>query len=238
MNTSPPIQTSNLEPQTAIVIIDYGLGNLRSVVNAFAAIGYPATVSSDAAVIRAAERIVLPGVGAAGEAMRRLRDIGLDDTVREAVARGKPTLGLCLGMQLFFDHSEENDTSCLGILPGVVRRLQPTSANDASPLLKVPHIGWAQLTVCQPHPLLAAMSSEYIYFVHGYVCQPASAALTLAIADYGGPFVAIVGRGNVVAVQGHPERSDVVGLGFLRRFAAWQPLFVSRRQRSGKKSRW
>jgi imidazole glycerol-phosphate synthase subunit HisH len=234
-------QSSVFSPQSSLVVVDYGLGNLRSVVNAFAAIGNPATLSSVPAVVRAADKVVLPGVGAAGEAMRRLRELGLDDAVREAAAAGKPTLGLCLGMQLFFDYSEENDTPCLGILPGTVRRLNPGAspghqggpppaptgiAKDSTFYLlpstfKVPHIGWGQLTVCQPHPLLAGMDGEYIYFVHSYVCVPAAPDIVLATADYGGAFVAIAGRGNVIAVQGHPERSDVVGLGFLRRFAAW-----------------
>ncbi len=226
-------------------------------VNAFAAIGHPATLSSDAAVVRAADKVVLPGVGAAGEAMRRLREMGLDAAVRDVATAGKPTLGLCLGMQLFFDYSEENDTPCLGILPGNVKRLNPDTSmgqqggpppaptNGVAMLpqggpppapmvnitdsfynlhstFKVPHIGWGQLTVSQPHPLLARMGGEYIYFVHSYVCVPSAPDIVLATADYGGAFVAIAGRGNVIAVQGHPERSDVVGLGFLRRFAAWE----------------
>ncbi len=258
-NEAAATQNSKLKTQNSIVVVDYGLGNLRSVVNAFASIGYPATLSSDAAAVRAADRVVLPGVGAAGEAMRRLRELGLDDAVREAATMGKPTLGLCLGMQLFFDYSEENDTPCLGILPGKVRRLNPgiNVGQQGGPLpaptvgtealqqgeprapteiatvstiynlqstIKIPHIGWSQLTVCHAHPLLTGMDGEYIYFVHSYICEPMIADIAWATADYSGEFVAIAGRGNVIAVQGHPERSDVVGLGFLKRFAEWQVL--------------
>jgi glutamine amidotransferase len=191
-----------------VVVIDSGGANLASLEFALERLGADAHVTSDAAEIAAAPRVILPGVGSARDAMQRLRAAGLGARLPALV---QPVLGICLGMQLLFEHSEEGSTDCLGILPGAVRRL------DARPALPVPHMGWNRLNVVREDPLLEGVAStEYLYFVHGYAA-PVS-AVTLATASYGVDLAAVVRRGNFWGTQFHPERSARAGARILQNF--------------------
>ncbi len=191
-----------------VVIIDSGGANLASLVFALERLGARPRVSADPAVIVAAPRLLLPGVGSAADAMRRLRGNGLDAVI---AALTQPLLGICLGMQLLFEHSDEGDTRCLGVLPGRVTALA------AAPGLPVPHMGWNTLESLRPDPLLEGIAGgEYFYFVHGYAASPAET--TLAVTDYGGPRVAVARRGNFRGVQFHPERSGPAGARLLANF--------------------
>ena len=190
------------------VIIDSGGANLASLQFAFERLGARTHVTTDAGEIASAARVVLPGVGAAGDAMQRLHHSG----VAALLPRLKqPVLGICLGMQLLFDHSEEGSTDCLGILPETVRRLRP------APGLPVPHMGWNQLEQVRDDPLLEGIvANEYVYFVHSYAV-PVS-AVTLATAAYGIPVSAVVRKGNFWGAQFHPERSAATGARVLANF--------------------
>lgn len=199
-----------------LAIVDYGMGNLHSVAKAIERLGYEAVVSGDAAVLLAADGILLPGVGAFGDAMEQLTASGLDGTLRQAVDSGKPLLGICLGMQLLFSASEEHGLHVgLGLLPGRAVRFSPESG------LKVPHMGWNRLQFKQPeHPLLAGLDEGHVYFVHSYHVLPEREQDLLAVTDYGQPVTAIVGRGNVFGMQFHPEKSGELGMALLRNFLA------------------
>lgn len=198
-----------------IAIIDYGMGNLRSVQKAFEHLGFEAVVTDDAAAVREASRVVLPGVGAFSDAMSRLRQTGLDRAFLGAVDAGKPVLGICLGMQMLFEHSEENGRfDGLGLFPGTITRL--TGGNG----LKIPHMGWNTLNA-RSCPLFDAGEDPCVYFVHSY-CAAEVADFTAATCDYGQTFTAAVWRENVAATQFHPEKSGEAGLRMLRRFAEWK----------------
>lgn len=200
-----------------VVIVDYDAGNLRSVARACREVGLPAEISRDPARIRNAERIIFPGVGAAGSAMRSLAESGVDAALVAAFNAGTPILGICLGLQISLDHSEENDTDTLGLLPGEVRRFR---LDD--PDLKVPHMGWNAVRVVRGHPVLDGIESgDEFYFVHAYRPIPADPADTIAESDYEEPFCSALGRANYVATQFHPEKSGPVGLRLLERFAQW-----------------
>lgn len=197
-----------------ITIVDYGAGNLRSVQKAFEYIGCDAVVTGDGAAIRSAERVVLPGVGAFGDAMRNLAQRGLDDVVRGVIADGTPFLGICLGMQLMYEHSEEGGCAGLGILPGRVVRF------PADMGLKVPQIGWNSLHICRPSRLLDGVpDGAYVYLVHSYYVQAAEQADVAAVTQYGvQPHVAVEHE-NILLTQFHPEKSGDVGLHILNNFA-------------------
>lgn len=196
-----------------VAIIDYGAGNLRSVEKAFQAGGVEAVVSSDERVLRAAERLVLPGVGAFRACMSALAARGFDGLVRERVAGGTPLLGVCVGMQMLFEESEEfGTTSGLGFLRGRVRRF----AED----LRVPQVGWNQVAWARPHALAAGLAQgEFFYFVHSFYCETGDDAAVLGRTEYGGDYASVVARGNVCGVQFHPEKSQAAGLRLLRNFA-------------------
>jgi glutamine amidotransferase len=198
---------------TRVAIIDYGVGNLRSVEKAFEAAGCEAVVSADERILREAERLVLPGVGAFGACMRGLAERGFDELVRERVAEGAPLLGVCVGMQMLFEESEEFGlTSGLGILPGRVRRF----SGD----LLVPHVGWNQVRQRAPHSLFEGIEDgAFFYFVHSYYCDPAEDGDAVGETDYGAPYASIVARGNVCGVQFHPEKSQAAGVRLLGNFA-------------------
>jgi len=193
---------------TDTVIIDSGGANLASLLFAFERLGAAARVTTDAAEITSAKRVILPGVGAAGDAMQRLRDSGVATLLPTLK---QPVLGICLGMQLLFSHSEEGSTQCLGIVPESVRRLKP------APGLPVPHTGWNQLTRLKDDPILDGIGAEdYVYFVHSYAA-PVS-AVTLATTDYGVALSAVVRKGNFWGAQFHPERSAGTGARLLANF--------------------
>lgn len=199
-----------------VAIVDYGVGNLFSLSRSFAAVGQEAVITSDEAVIRAAERVVLPGVGAFGDAAEKLRATGLDKVVKEAAAEGVPLLGICLGMQLLFEKSfEYGEHEGLGLIPGVIRPIA-----DVIPAgLKIPHIGWNALCLTERrHPLLRYIQTgDCVYFVHSYYAAECEDAV-LATAEYGAPLTAAVAVGNVMGCQFHPEKSGRVGLSILRAF--------------------
>jgi glutamine amidotransferase len=199
-----------------IVIIDYGMGNLRSVQKAIEAVGSNAQVSSDPDHVRRASHVILPGVGAFADAMAELRRSGLGEAFVEAAGAGKPCLGVCLGLQLLFDSSSEDGAhEGLGLLPGRVVRFRPR------PGLKIPHMGWNTLRVRNQVPLLAGLGPEpSVYFVHSYHAVPDRSDDVAAVADYPDPFAAIVWRENLMACQFHPEKSQHVGLAMYANFAA------------------
>lgn len=196
-----------------IAIIDYGVGNLYSVEKAFASLGAAVAVTSEPAAILGADKVVLPGVGAFGDCMANLKEYGLEDVVREVAGRGTPLLGICVGLQIMFEGSEEDPgVAGLGIFPGMVRRI-------AAPGLKIPHMGWNSLFPAADSPLFAGLpASPYFYFVHSYHAVPADSGLVTARAEYGGQVTAAVGRGSVQAVQFHPEKSGAAGLRVLANF--------------------
>lgn len=196
-----------------IAIVDYGMGNLRSVQKAFEKIGATARIVPFPRDLEKARGIVLPGVGAFGQAMNNLRAIGWDVALRESVTRGMPLLGICLGMQLLFESSEEmGQHEGLGILPGTVKRFRGE--------VKVPQMGWNQIHIRQPSVLLREVADgSYAFFVHSYYCAPSDKAMVLATTDYGIEFASVVGRGNVFGAQFHPEKSQSVGLKMLANFA-------------------
>lgn len=202
-----------------LAIIDYKAGNLTSVKLACDALGMTAVVTADPAVIRGADRVIFPGVGAAGSAMGNLREGGLEPVLRDVVASGRPFLGICVGTQILFDFSEEDGgTACLGLLPGRVQLFRPTDPSD-----KVPHMGWNQMRFQRSHPLLAGIADgSDFYFVHSYYPRPASPADTIGTTDYAGiSFASMVGRANIAATQFHVEKSGRVGLRLLENFAKW-----------------
>ena len=202
-------------------IIDYGIGNLRSLAKAFAAADVEAARTGDPDRIAEADRLVLPGVGAFGACAAALRDRGLFDLVRQRAEAGVPLLGVCVGMQLLFDASEERgDHAGLALLPGRVVRF-PRDLAAGGDRLKVPHMGWNRLRPQRPHPIVAG--DDWVYFVHSYHAAPAEPADVIATVDYGAEVPAVVGRANVVGVQFHPEKSARAGLAMLRRFASWTP---------------
>jgi glutamine amidotransferase len=198
-----------------IAVVDYGMGNRRSVEKALEHVGVRARVSGDPAELRRADGLVLPGVGAFPRGMRNLRELGLDELLRERVASGAPVLGICLGMQLAFERSvEHGGTSGLGIVAGEVTALSPGG-------LKLPHIGWNVVRFTKPEsPLLADLPRECaFYHVHSFAPVPAREEDVLGVADYGGPFVSAVQAGSFFGVQFHPEKSSSAGLRLLANFA-------------------
>lgn len=204
-----------------VTLIDYGFGNLRSVEKALEHAGATVTVTADPVVVRRAQKLVLPGVGAFGAGMAALHARGLREPVLAAAAAGVPLLGICLGMQLLFERSEEmGEHEGLGLLPGSVVRFQGEG-------LKVPHMGWNELEPRAAHPLLAGIpAGAHAYFVHSYTCQPAISGDLIATADYGGPVAAVAGRANIAGLQFHPEKSQRTGLRILRNFLDWEGDYV------------
>ncbi len=193
-----------------LAIIDYGMGNLRSVYMAFRRLGVEAEVTSDPGVLAQAQAVVLPGVGAFGDAMGNLRSLGLVQPIREIIADDTPLIGICLGLQLLFESSVEMGTHRgLGVLPGRVRRF-PNS-------LTVPHMGWNQIHQARPIPLWRGLPDHaYAYFVHSYYVEPDDASVIAATTDYGIDYASVVARGNLYGIQFHPEKSQTVGERILR----------------------
>jgi glutamine amidotransferase len=198
------------------IIVDYGMGNLRSVQKAFEKAGSAAEISADPGRVAEADKLVLPGVGAFGDAVARLRESGLDRPIAEHVRGGRPFLGICLGLQLLFEKSwEDGEHQGLSLFPGEVVGF------PAGQGVKVPHMGWNQLRVRRRSPLLQGIAEgAEVYFVHSYFVVPADRGLVSTETDYPTPFASSIWHGNVVATQFHPEKSQAVGLAMIRNFAA------------------
>jgi imidazole glycerol-phosphate synthase subunit HisH len=204
-----------------IGVVDYRAGNLTSVARALEYLHRPCIVTNDPRVLNDASHIIFPGVGAAGAAMANLRETGLDGHLREWIREGKPVLGICLGTQVIFDYSEEDDTPCLGIVPGSVRRF-PANLEVEGRRLKIPHMGWNRVELRQGHPVFAGIpDSAEFYFVHAYYPAPADEDWAAGWTDYGIRFCAAVAKKNLVAVQFHPEKSGRPGLALLENFCRW-----------------
>ena len=202
-------------------IVDYNAGNIKSVERALASLGADYVLSKSPRDLEHADRLIFPGVGEAAYAMEQLRRTGFDGFLRDWAKAGKPLLGICLGSQIIFDHSEEGGVDCLGLLPGTIRHFRRVW-DDAgvAPDLKVPHMGWNDVTYMNGgSPLFEGVPahSDY-YFVHSYLIQPADATIVKATADYGVPVPACVSRGSVTAFQFHPEKSGAAGLRILRNY--------------------
>jgi glutamine amidotransferase len=200
-----------------ITVIDYGAGNIQSVLRACAEVGEKVVRTGDPAVVARATKIIFPGVGAAPSAMAYLHDMGLDEALKKAVRAGVPVLGICLGAQIVLDRSEEGGQPCLGLIPGATVRFRPPDGS-----YKIPHIGWNDVRVTRPHPLLDGLQpGDEFYFVHSYYPRPASDSDVYAVSDHGEEFCAAIGRDNLFATQFHPEKSGRKGLELLARFQNW-----------------
>jgi glutamine amidotransferase len=204
-----------------IAVVDYGAGNLKSVTKALVRSGLAPEVTADPGAVRDAQAVVLPGVGAFADAVANLRNSGLADAVLASIEAGRPYLGICLGLQVLFEESDEHGrTQGLGWLPGRVERFADVDA-DGRPL-RVPHIGWNRVAFSDGHPMCAGLPrEECFYFVHSYRAVPADASLSVGRTEYGGAFAAAIARDNVFAVQFHPEKSQTAGKRVLDAFAAW-----------------
>ncbi len=201
-----------------IAIIDYGVGNLFSLERSFLAVGAVPVVTGDPEAILRADHVILPGVGAFGDAAEKLRQTGLDAVIREVAAAGTPVMGICLGMQLLLKVSYEfGEHQGLGLIPGEVRPISRVIPSD----LKIPHIGWNALEIRRPHPIFkSVVSGDCVYFVHSFYGANCDESV-LATAEYGAPLTAAIGKGNVCGCQFHPEKSGDVGLGILKAFCEW-----------------
>jgi glutamine amidotransferase len=209
-----------------IAVVDYGMGNLRSVSKALehVAPGTEVRVTSDAREVGAADRVVFPGQGAMPDCMREMDSRGLRPAV-VAAAREKPFLGICIGLQMLFERSEEGDTAGLAILPGIVRRFPPEKMHDERGIrLKVPHMGWNNVHQAEAHAVWRGIGNdERFYFVHSYFPEAGTPELVAGFSVYGFPFTCAVARDNIFAVQFHPEKSHTAGLKLLANFIAWNP---------------
>ena len=211
---------------TTVAVVDYGMGNLRSVAKAIEHVAPDAKllVTSDPAVVAAADRVVVPGQGAMPDCMRELEARGLRDVVIRAAAE-KPWLGICIGLQMLFEHSEEGDVAGLGVLKGQVARFphEQMVLPDGT-RLKVPHMGWNEVQQQKPHALWQGIADDSrFYFVHSYYVVPAAAAVSIGQTSYGIPFTSAAARDNIFAVQFHPEKSAQAGLQLLANFMLWNP---------------
>ena len=207
-----------------IAIIDYDAGNLASVQRAVTHIGCACRVTNELGRIEAADRIIFPGVGAAGTAMQSLRKSGLDQALKAAYEAGKPILGICLGTQIVLSHSRENDTACLGLIEGEVEAFDRRAQFTAGGRLKIPHMGWNRIHPLKPHPLLAGIGPEdEFYFVHSFYPNPGNPEHLLATTTYGITFASVIGCKNLVATQFHLEKSGRPGLTMLKNFCSWSP---------------
>ncbi|WP_018715107.1 imidazole glycerol phosphate synthase subunit HisH [Brachymonas chironomi] len=213
--------------KSSVAIVDYEMGNLRSVQQAVLHVaddGFDVVIARQPEQIRAAERVILPGQGAMRDCMQHLRDSGMMEAVLEAAA-SKPLFGVCVGMQMLLQHSEEGDTPSLGLIPGEVRRfrLEGKTQADGS-RFKVPQMGWNQLHITRPHPVWDGIADqEWFYFLHSYYADPARPADSVGESDYGGRYTAAVARDNLFATQFHPEKSADAGLALYRNFLHWKP---------------
>jgi len=205
-----------------IAIVDYKAGNLRSVERALKGLGFPCRITHDPKEILDAERVVFPGVGAAGTAMADLRGLGLDRVLRQALEGGKPFLGICLGAQIILERSEEDHADCLGFIAGEARAFPVPLTALTGERLKVPHMGWNGLGPTRGHPVLKGTGpDDEFYFVHAYYPAPVSDNHIIGTTDYGIRFPSVIGRNNLIAMQFHPEKSGRPGLRILKNFCEW-----------------
>ena len=210
-----------------VAVVDYEMGNLRSVAQAMLHVAedrYEVVIARQPEQIQQAERVVLPGQGAMRDCMQHLRDSGMMQAVLEAAAN-KPLFGVCVGMQMMLEHSEEGDTAALGLFPGEVRRfqLEGRMQPDGS-RFKVPQMGWNQVAITRPHPVWEGIAdNSWFYFLHSYFASPAHAEHSVGEADYGGRYTAAIARDNIFATQFHPEKSADAGLALYRNFLHWKP---------------
>lgn len=202
------------------VIVDYDAGNVRSVQRACQHVGMEAQISADPEVVASADKLIFPGVGSAASAVGTLRERGLDEAIRTFYATGKPMLGICLGLQIVLEHTEEGDKDCLGLVEGACERFEFTDRS-----LKVPHIGWNQLNIVQSHPILETIDSgDEFYFVHSYYARPLRQENILGTTEYGDTtFCSVIGKDNLFATQFHLEKSGELGLKLLAGFSRWSP---------------
>jgi len=199
------------------IIIDYDAGNVRSVQRACTKVGISATITADPELVRRADRVIFPGVGSAESAVDTLDKRGLSAALKDFYATGKPLLGICLGCQILLEYTEEGNRDCLGLINGEVLRFEPEDHE-----LKVPHIGWNQVTEVGSHPMLKNVSEgDEFYFVHSYYCRPTTKSDRLGNTDYGAEFCSILGRENLFATQFHLEKSGAKGLAILGEFKHW-----------------
>lgn len=205
-----------------IGIVDYRAGNLTSVARALSYLNEPCRITDDPDILVQASHIIFPGVGAAGEAMANLKKTHLDQWIREWVLQGKPIMGICLGTQVIFEYSEENDTRCLGIVPGTVKRF-PRDLRQGDELLKIPHMGWNHVDFLKDHPVFRGLPEDAeFYFVHSYYPSPDDDKWFIGLTNYGQPFCSVVAHGNLIAMQFHPEKSGRPGLQILTNFCRWE----------------
>lgn len=207
---------------TMIAIIDYNAGNITSVARALSNIGQDFVITDDTKKLEAASHVIFPGVGAAGEAMSYLKQKGLDAWLKACFQSGKPIMGICLGTQIILNHSEENDTDCIGLVSGLTKRF-PEHLASAGLALKIPHMGWNSVILKRNHPVFEGVEplAEY-YFVHSYYPAPSDEAAVLGTTDYGMSFCSVLAVKNLVAMQFHPEKSGRPGLQILKNFCAWR----------------
>ncbi|MCP4683801.1 MAG: imidazole glycerol phosphate synthase subunit HisH [Desulfobacterales bacterium] len=205
-----------------IAIVDYKAGNLKSVELAVNRLGFPCRITQDKRELLDSERIIFPGVGAAGKAMNDLRQLALDEFLRQAFEDGKPILGICLGAQIILGRSQENNSECLGLIEGDVKQFPPTLGSDRNENLKIPHMGWNGVRLVRRHPVLEGMvPTDEFYFVHSYYPKPASDKYIIGITDYGMEFSSIIGYKGLIATQFHLEKSGAPGLRILNNFCTW-----------------
>ncbi len=207
-----------------IAIIDYHAGNLTSVARAVSHIGSKCIVTHSHEQIEAADRIIFPGVGAAGSAMKSLKALGLDTALKAMFLAGKPILGICLGTQIIMGYSDENNTRCLGFVDGNVRTFPEKMPSAKGIPLKIPHMGWNRIQILHDHPIFSSLKeNDEFYFVHSFYPEPGNQEHILALTDYGILFPSVVGFDNIIATQFHLEKSGRPGLIMLKNFCTWQP---------------
>ncbi len=212
---------------TMIAIIDYKAGNLSSVERALKKLGYECLITQRREEILNCERIIFPGVGAAGKAMFELKNLGLDEVLRYELNAGKPILGICLGAQIVLERSHENEAECLGLIEGTVESFPQPLFSEEKDRLKIPHMGWNSVNPRKDHPVLEGIAPEdEFYFVHAYYPLPASDNYVFGTTCYGIEFASVIGYNNLIAVQFHPEKSGKAGLKLLENFCTWDGRYA------------
>ena len=220
--TTHPLPASSPKPPALIAIINYEMGNLRSVQKAFEKVGHSAIITDQVKELQNADRIVLPGVGAFSDAINEIRNRDLEEPIRELIQSGKPFLGICLGLQMLFEMGYESLAASdgktgMGLVAGTVEKFQLPSP------FKIPHMGWNQVTIESESPVLNGIASgAYFYFVHSYYVKPSQQSDISLTTDYGGDFCAAIARDNIFATQFHPEKSQETGLQLIKNFAEWE----------------